>query len=238
MMRGMRLPWLAVVVGLTACASAEKPGNKPDGGSNPGDDADIEPDDAKVWLDAPAPTPVTLSQTADTTVTAGASLACSSSGGFTLENSWYRVFNLAEHGITGPLHVTNVRFGVQEASPGQQVQLKIGTYAGTPGTSLSLVNVTPIQSATLNIAVETTNAVIDAPIDAIVPAGSNMIVEVFAPDHTGTMIYFFVGASTGAETKPGYLRTPGCGGVATTPTSMKSVNAAAGSVIMDVIGTH
>ncbi|MCX5745510.1 MAG: hypothetical protein NT062_23785 [Proteobacteria bacterium] len=226
--------WIAaVVLGLTACAQAttDKPRPLVDAASV--DDAPDQPD--ALEIDA-GPTLVTLSQTADTTVAAAQSLACGATGS-TNENSWYRVFKLADAGITTAFHVTSVQFAVQEASASQSVQLKIGTYAGTPGATLNLASITPLTASTLTIAVATDLATINAPIDAIIPAGATMIVELFTPDHTSmTATYFYAGATAGAETQPGYLRAPACGVAA--PQPMKVVDMNAGSLIMNVTGTH
>lgn len=207
---------LATSIALAAgCASAGKGqdtgDDQPpiDASTGSGDDAAVDGPD----VDA-APVAVTLSQTTATTVIAASSLACGANG-TTSENSWYRVFKLSDHNISGPFQVTSVSFGVQEASGLPNVQVKIGTYSGVvtpPPAQLDTALVTPITAATFAVpnTAPTATTTSMVPITATIPAGGTVIVEVFSPDLTGTGKYFYLGANTGGETKPAYLRAPSC----------------------------
>lgn len=231
-----------VAVLLIGCASAstdgggnrpDAGGNRPDSGGGGGEDAGV---DAAPPVDA-APQMVTLSQTADTTVAAASSLACGSSAGYTRENSWYRVFDLASMGVTGPLEVSQVTFGAQESGPAAQtLQVKIGTYAGTPGTTLDTAMITPINSANANVPASGTGQIITVPMTGTIPANSKLVVEIFSPDRVNTTTFFYVGASAGTEQAPGYVRAPACNILQ--PQSMKALDPAAGSLIVTVTGTH
>jgi hypothetical protein len=76
---------------------------------------------------------------------------------------------------------------------------------------------------------------VTVPILATVPANAQMIVEVFSPDQLGTGgKYFYLGGNTLGESKPAYLRAPGC----TTP--QPKTTAALGfptSLVLTVTGT-
>lgn len=243
---------LASAVALAACASAgtDHPGTPADAPA--GDDAPA-PSDAPVTVDDAPPPPAdappavttTLSQTTGTTNTSMNSTTCPNTDGSTAENSWYRVFRLADHGITTAFHVTGVTVGVQEAAGTQQLQIKIGSYAGTTGgTTLDLAQVTPLASA--NVAVPATTdpgGPLVAPITADIPAGGTLIVEVFSPNHVGmTTTYFFIGASSSGETQPGYLRAPTCrdqnSALITTPRSTASLGRPQSQLAIAVTGTH
>jgi hypothetical protein len=229
------LPLLAL--GLFACASANV------GGNNDDDDDDVpkdapDPNDP----DAPDAAPLidagvtqTLVQATNNTNTASNSATCPNG-----ENSWYRVFTLTDSGITGGFNVTQVTFGAQEAALSPVLQIKLGLYAGAVGgTTLDLAQVTAVNATTMtipNTANPGNNVVV--PITGFVPAGSSLIVEIFNPSNNGTK-FFFIGASNGGETKPGYVRGPSCnnGGVPITiPTSTAAIGLPASNLNITVTG--
>lgn len=230
--------WLLLLAGVLAgCATAGVDGGSGNPDGNPGTDGtrvdagvDAPPPDASIMS--------TLTQTTSNSNVASNSVTCSSG-----ENSWYRVFALADHGVTGAFNVTQVTFGVQESLASPSVQVKIGTYAGTPGTTLDLAMVTPINAATVAIANQTNpgNNVV-APITGTIPAGSKLIVEIFKPGANTASNYFFVGASNAGETKSGYVRAPTCndaGGAAiTVPKTPASVGVPTAQLNITVTGTH
>ncbi|HWU89901.1 MAG TPA: hypothetical protein VN253_21715 [Kofleriaceae bacterium] len=212
------MKWLPVLaLGLSACASAER--EAPADGS-PG--ADGAPPADAVPIDAPPPQ-VTLSQNTSTTVTGG-SFACSLNN-ITLENSYYRVFALADHGITGGFQVQMVTFGIQTAAAGgtqiaQAAQVKLGRYMGSAGgTTLDLAQVMPISSAAIMIPNRGPSS-IDVPITGTIPGG-DLIVELVIPDGRAALNTFFVGTNAAGESKPGYVRSPACNVVA--PTGMNAL---------------
>lgn len=224
-MRRGRLVAVALVV-AAACASAGKDGG---GGHNPdarSPDAAIDSSggggtDSSMNIDAPmadaAPVAVTLTQvTNGTNIGSASSVTCGNNiDGTSAENSWYRVFKLTDDGIVGGFHVTAVTFGVQEATGSPQVQVKIGTYSGNitpPPAQLDTSLVTPITAQSFNVpnTVATAATTVTVPISANVPALSQLIVEVFSPDMLGTSKYFYLGGNANGESKPSWLRAPGC----------------------------
>jgi hypothetical protein len=250
-MRRGRLVAVAIVV-AAACASA---GKENGGGSNPdGPQADAATDsgggggtDATVTIDGPmidaAPVAVTLTQnTNGTMIGSASSIACgNNTTGDTRENSWYRVFKLADHNIVGGFHVTAVTFGVQEASGSPQIQVKIGTYSGNitpPPATLDTGLVTPINAATFTVpnTVSTAATTVTVPITANVPALSQMIVEVFSPDFNNLGRYFYLGGNANGETKPAYLRAPTCGEAL--PKTTAALGFPTSNLVITVSGTH
>ena len=252
----MRPAWILVLI--VGCASA---GRDTFGGGtgDSGIDSSTTLVDAAVPMDAPLPmidappgmVTVTLQQTTNNTVVAANSVACGGCNNtsnpcnstYTAENAYYRVFALADHGITNPFNVSQVTFGVQEAAGTQTVQVKIGTYAGTPGTTLNTGAtdfagaITPINTATVSVPATTTGISVPAPITATVPAGSNLIVAVFSPTHQGQAnTYFYIGATNAGETKPGYMRAPNCS--LSTATTTGGVGYPAANLLISVTGSH
>jgi len=209
----MRLSVLALGLAVSACAAAggsSGPADAPPGDGNGGGDDGPPPIDA-VPIDAP-PQMVTFSQNNNATVTGG-SFACSQSN-FTRENSYYRVFPLADHGVTGMFQVQMVTFAVQTATAGgapvqQAAQVKIGRYMGTAGgSSIDLAQVMPINAAAVMIPDSATGSV-NVPITGTIPSG-NLIVELAIPDGLAAQNTFFIGTNAAGETKPGYIRSPVC----------------------------
>ncbi len=251
----MRAVWFGIVA-LAGCASAGKDDTGFTGGhvdapiGNPQKDAPeqqqidgaVTQHDAPMMqmIDAPAgPTTITLTQTSDSTVTEGDSLACpDSAGNATQLDGWYRVFSLTQSGVTGAFKVEHVDFGVQEAAGSQTVQVFVGTYTGTlGGPTLDTSKLTSLGSQTVTVPGTTTGESLTANFTTVtVPAGSNMYLEVLAPDHSNTSTYFYLGASGGSQTTPAYIMAPGCG--VTSPELTTTASAAAGSMILSVTGTY
>jgi hypothetical protein len=245
---------------LAGCASAGTQGQPADsslGGGGGGDsgnqmiDAGTTVDAPMMMIDAPpGPVTVTLSQTTNNTVVAANSVACGGCNNtsnpcnstYTAENAYYRVFALADHGITTAFNVTQVTFGVQE-STAVTVQVKLGTYAGTPGTTLNTGAtdfagaITQLATATVNVPATTTGISVPAPLTATVPAGSNLIVEILSPTHQGQAnVYFYLGATNAGETKPGYLRAPSCS--LATATTTGGIGYPAANLLISVTGMY
>lgn len=222
-MGGMR--WLLVCLAIAGCARAGKEntiiGGVIDGGTR-GDGLDALPDGA-------VPGQITLRQTTSDAVVVGASLFnCHGSvSGFVFENSYYRVFRLADHGIASTLHVTQVDFGIETAVAGtggkQPGTVRIGNYGGPlGGTTLDLSKVRPINSVDIQIP-DGTATTMTVPITADVAPTASVIVELFIPDGRSAGNKFKVGANTSGESAPGYVGTadPDCD--IPDPTSLKTL---------------
>ena len=226
--------WLPVpALVLAACASAGNPADEPpiDGPSGGGEPLPIDGPSADA-----APQPANLSQNTSTTPNS-TRLGCADLAGLTNENSYYRVFSLADHGITGSYEVQSVTFAVNFADGGgssQPAQVKIGRYTGTPGgLTLSLADIVPIKSVSISIPDGSTS--ITTPIKGVVPPGGHLIVELAIPDGGANGNEFFVGSNGAGESKPGYLRAPSCGDAV--PKSMNAIAADNGIGKVDLIMT-
>jgi len=226
---------------LVGCASANLGSNSnPDG--QPGDsqnEPDTSPPDS-------APVQATLQQTTNTTVTDLNSVACAQSDGngnllFTHANSWYRVYSLADAGITGSFDVSKVTFGVESSQNEPPLTIKVGSYGGTPDDTapLDLAQVTVLGTTTAVVANTTTAVSIDAPITATLPAGGKLIVEITSTARTTNGERFLIGTTTGPFQHTNYLASATC--AITVPTTMAAlgcVGCAASQAIITVTGTH
>jgi hypothetical protein len=208
---------LAIVGALVgpsgACTNASV-GNGEGEGTNLPADAAPEPD-AAAEPDA-APTDagsvgLTLTQSNSLDVIGGVSVSC-----FEAINSYYRVFDLGALGVQGDFTVQKVTFGVEECvsgAAGLQATVVLSTLDG----ELSLANLVRVASTDTvvpDVAFpengELGGTLHEVPIEATVPAGSVLVVELthraFAEDQS-----FLVGANRAGETGDTFVRSPACG---------------------------
>jgi hypothetical protein len=237
----MRRPSLvaAVALSLAACATAGSGGG---GDDNP--DAADDPDDPDAadlpQIDA-APMAVTLSQTTATNIVTPNTVVCASTIGdppvtqYTLGNSFFRAFRLADHGISGQFTATRVDLGIEQAETvaGQQtITVRLLTNPAFPGgTSTQLHSQDVVVTD-----VVTTIIPIDLSAPVVVPAGSQLVVEIVAPPHAAANNFFFPGSNVSGETREGYIMAPDC--TVATPMSYPSVDGAAVvHLVLSVSGT-
>jgi hypothetical protein len=209
--------------------------------------------DATVFRDAPAdsgPASVTLSETADSTIAGGKSLACgNNTTGDEADNIWYRIFKMSDFGITNTLHVTNISFGIQESGGNPSVTVKLGSYSGAVGgTTVDTSKITPVTQQLVTIppvANGTGEMVMTTTLVGDVPPG-NFVVQIGVPDLSGTSKFVYIGATVGAETEPSYISSAACASAFGTsaPLTMQAAAQACsppctpGQIIINVTGTH
>ncbi|CAN5410122.1 hypothetical protein BH11MYX1_BH11MYX1_19080 [soil metagenome] len=233
-MPGMRR--LLFLVCLGACAQAGKADStgRPDSAITLGD-SNTNPDAFVVPIDAPPGMMTkTLTQTTNEMLVQNTAPACGNSSG-TDANSYYRVFDLGAAGITTDFKVTSVGFQV-DYSTGQTATVRVGTYMGTPGTTLTTGNLTVVASnPTVTIPATTTGATVTAALTtATIAAGKKLFVELDSP--AGATMY--IGANTNGETAPGYIMSTACS--IPNPTNISTVSSMYPTVdmLMTVTGTY
>lgn len=215
---------------LTACAQAHREGltnGRPDGSITLSDSPNGGRDssggsgnvDAFVQLDAPmgGGTQTLTQTTANTDTQVG--IACANSGGYTLRNSYYRVYTLSDYGITGTFHVTGIDFIVSAAAQSPSLTIGIGTYNGTTGgQTITKANISLTQTTSFTPTTTTTAVPVHVPIAADI--SGNLVVEIdqATAGTSGTPYQFYIGANESGESKPGYISSADC--TLPTPTSM------------------
>ena len=177
----------------------------------------------------------TLRQTVDDKVERSLVFGCTNGDGTTPDTSWYRVFSLAEEGVSGGFEVESVRIGVCFAVGTPEITVKVGTYSGAIGT-LVPGDVTVVNSSNVTVQPTQISKVIDVPITAAIPAGAQLVVEVATPDQVGTGQQMTIGVTAGDEDRPGFLRAPLCGTASPTLTTTAGVPNA--HVVITVTGTR
>jgi hypothetical protein len=180
---------------------------------------------------------VTLRQTADDKVERSLVFGCTNSDGTTPDTSWYRVFSLAESGITNTFQVEQVTVGICFSVGSPMLDVKLGLYGGSIEDSvLDLAKVTPLDAGAVAVPANQIPRLIGVPIDATVPSGSNIIVEVSTPDLEGTGQEVNIGLTAAAETQPAFLRAPLCG--TAMPTTTTAAGHADAHFVITVTGTR
>ena len=270
-----RVVWICVCALVAACSEAHPRGSDDTGDDDvlsPSDDsADDSSGDDSTAVDAPpiidvdaephnpgdpdaapaVPVTTTITQsTNNTTVASPNSASCHNDYNVTAENSYYRAYVLAEHGIASAFSISGVRVGVETTAddpsptdPAQATQpaaIRLYTYSEAPGTALNLAAMTGIGSANVTFANGLAATLVDFPVTGTVPAGGTLIVEVAIPDGDpdGDSYgpHFFIGSNTAGETRSGYLRAPECG--AANPSQLTALSLPSMHMIIDVTGTY
>ena len=230
-----RMLLLGVLFAGCASASSGAAAGDPDAAPGSGTvDSDIvvidgAPDAAP---DAYVPQPITITQSTSTTMAAAHTLVCGQNR-YTPENHYYRVFPLADHGITAAFQVQNVQFGVQHAQGSHTVTVNVGTYGGavTPTTAgLDAALWTPIASTSVAIP-NGDGLTMNVPITATIPAGGKLMVELASPDSGDR---FWPASNASGETYPTYRRTT----CANTIQSYAATGLPNVHLIMSVSGLH
>ena len=169
----------------------------------------------------PTPTPTpggscppTITESTSQDITSLNSVACNDNAtGFTVENHYWRAFDMST--FTGGLEydITAVSFGIEQATSGsgtgQPLTVNLYTNSGAPfpGGTLTLL----ATSGSINIP-DQSLTIFDVPIAATVPAGTlELVMEVTNPDGVAAGNTFFVGSNASPETAPSYLSAADCG---------------------------
>ena len=132
-------------------------------------------------------------------------------------------------------NVTSVSFGVEEATGAggtQPVTVRLHTNSGgafPAGTR------TQIATTTIQVLDSASGTVLDVPLVATVPAGAELVMEVFTPNGQATGNFFFIGSNTAAETGPSYLSAADCG--LATPTDTATIGFPDMNIVFNINGT-
>ncbi|MCR9183673.1 MAG: HYR domain-containing protein, partial [Flavobacteriaceae bacterium] len=183
-------------------------------------------------LTNPNRAPVVITHSNSQTVSPG-TVTCNA-GGLPAENSFYRVFDLAnDFGIAGDFNVTSAEFGVEAASAATNMTVNIYSTiavfpAGFPG-SLTLQG-----TASVPVGPGDVGNVVSGAVNATIPAGEIMVYELLIPDLQGAGISFFPGSNALGQTDPSYIRAPACG--LTNPGTLAAIGFPNVHMVMNIVG--
>lgn len=164
---------------------------------------------APVGIDACDTT--TLTQSLDHSVTLFNSISCNA-GGLHADNGYLRMYDLGALGYNDDFFVHSVTFGVEDATSaggtGQPVTVNLYTLSGP----LLYANLSLVATNTLTVP-DLSLALYEFPIQATIPGGSQLVVEVFTPDGQTAGHSFFIGTNGNGQTGTSYITAPTCGAV-------------------------
>ena len=157
----------------------------------------------------------------------GGGVSCGNQdGGYTTQNSYYRLFDLAEFGITDDVTVTDVDMGIRITLNGNDPQTSTLNFWAVDG-DFTTANMTLIGAADFVIddGMSGDPQIVNIPVDGItIPGGSTFAFEWDAPTgnpaDTGLEMPFDIryGFNDLGETGPTYLASEACGIIEPTAT--------------------
>lgn len=171
-----------------------------------------------------------LTQSTSQSIVAG-SISCNNGTGHT-DNSYFRAFSLGA--FPGGFDVCALQFGVEQAAgAGGSQPVTVNIYASTgaafPGGTRSLVGT--VNATVTNQAL----TILEVPVTAAVPAGAELVAEVFTPDGQAAGNLFFIGSNSAGQSGPGYIQAAGCG--VASPTNLSAIGFPNMHIVMNVLGT-
>lgn len=154
---------------------------------------------------------ITLSHSVNPFTVDTGGVACWNSGnGEYRDNAFARTYDLAgDFAIAGDFEIQAVEWGQGSADDGKVIDVNIYTV-DFEDLSVAVFNLIASESFTLSSADD--DSLVTYPITAMIPAGSIVAVEVFAPDEgTVTFQRLFPGFNTSGQTQTAWLKSDGTG---------------------------
>ncbi len=160
-------------------------------------------------------------------------IACSSAGS-TAQNSYWRVFDLDEFGLTSGLTTSSVDIGIETANifaapPVSTVRLY--TLDG----AFTTANLTLVAEAEYTIQDADDATILNVPVTGDFAAGDVLVVEWDVPNLQDSGSGVFIGANTQGQTGPTYVSAADCGLVE--PTDLASIGFPDVAWVLNVNGT-
>jgi hypothetical protein len=168
----------------------------------------------------PTPTPTatpggcssTITESLSQSIISGNSFACRNQTG-TLQNSYWRAFDMNSFTGGQEYHVTSISFGIEVAQSGSgtgqpiTVNLYVNTGLPFPGGARTLLATTGSF-----IVADQLLTVLQVPLVVTVPAGTaQLVMEVNSPDGSLAFNQFRIGSNNLGQTAPSYISAAACG---------------------------
>lgn len=155
---------------------------------------------------------IDLLQTTNNVITTNNSIACgNNSSGYTTENNYARLYNLAALGYSS-FQVTKVTFGIESFSLGtaSTYGVDVEIYASSGGVTLS--NLTYLGGQTVNILPSMVGQLVEVTLTTPVTVTSaEMLINIYAPTGVTTTTTFYIGTNSNGQTSPSYILAETCG---------------------------
>ena len=180
--------------------------------------------------------PPVITESSTQTITPLNSVSCNNGTGHT-DNSYWRAFNMTSFVGSNSYNVTSVSFGIEQATGAggtQPITVRLHTSNQNFPTGWP-ASLTQIGTATVNVPDSASNTIFTVPITATVPAGAQLVMEVFTPDGTVAGNLLFMGSNADPESAPSYLSAAACG--ITTPTTTAAIGFPNMHIVFNVNGS-
>jgi hypothetical protein len=180
--------------------------------------------------------PPVITQSSTQTITPLNSVSCNNGTGHT-DNSYWRAFTMNSFVGSSAYCVTSVSFGIEQATGAggtQPVTVRLYT-SNQPFPTGFPASLTQVGTATVNVPDSASNTVFQLPITATVPAGAELVMEVFTPDGTVAGNLLFIGSNADPESGPSYLSAAGCG--INTPTTTAAIGFPNMHIVFNIFGS-
>jgi hypothetical protein len=173
----------------------------------------------------------TLTQSTAQTITNGNSVSCNA-GGLHADNSYFRAFSLGS--FPDGFDVCALQFGVETAvGAGGTQPITVNIYANTGG-AFPAGTRTLVASTGAALA-DQALSIAEVSVAGTIPAGAELVAEVFTPDGQAAGHSFFIGSNAGGQSGLSYLQAADCG--ITAPTDGAAIGFANMHFVMNVLGT-
>lgn len=198
--------------------------------TQPGDRPSTDGDSADPSQPADGADSVRLTHSASMEIGAAAAPVCTNNlTGTSRENRFLRTFTLTDFGVEGAFDVSEVTFGVHLVTPKAELTVNLYTMGGAfEYMELSRLATTTVSLQTLE------PKLVTVPLEARVPAGATMVLEVVAPDMEGVG-YISPGVNSAGQSAPSYISAPDCS--APNPVTIESIGFPEAHLVMAVDGT-
>ncbi|WP_242636624.1 carboxypeptidase regulatory-like domain-containing protein [Myceligenerans salitolerans] len=170
----------------------------------------------------------TITHSTSQEVVALNSASCGNAFG-TSENSFLRTFTLSDFGIDGSFAVSEVSFGIEEATA---QTLTVNLYQ-LVGDDFVYANLEQLGSAQVDIEAQTLSMV-SVPVEGEI-SGGTLVVEVVTPNLQDTGGVFYIGSNGDGQTAPSYLKADDCG--IAEPAATDSIGWPDMHIVMNVSGS-
>jgi len=178
---------------------------------------------------------INLTQSTDpNTITPFNSISCNNPSGHA-DNSYYRVFDLDGEGLTEPLLVENVNFGIEGIVGGSQ-PVSVILHTLEAGDTFVVANLTEI--GRVDTTADTAPEFVDVPFStSAISPDQDLVVEIFTPNGQDDGFFFFIGSNNLGESAPSFIRSEPCGITEPTATSNVGPGFPGMNIVMTVSGS-
>ncbi len=157
------------------------------------------------------------------------------------DNRYFRFFKLSDFSITADYTISSVQFGVQTLTipslpGGFPVTVKIYSTTSSNFPTLYPTGYDELTQITTNFTLDNVETLVSVPIEATIPAGSNVLIEVgYAAQTASSGNRIFLSANNLGQTAPTYISSTGCAIAA--PTTLASIGFPDAHLVLSVTGT-